>query len=227
MEGRSMQTTSKSEEAGWWTCYQGSSRMNMLQLLLCCYRPYLWEILEMFSFSSQMCSTSKFCWWKWRHCMLSAFLQIVSSVSTITIHFIFQHASQIKMARTSIWWRMMPQSLAHYSVTSSTHWTMQISVSCCRSRCKGVGSLTPDRCSENGINPWCLWLTTTVPSSDIPLLKRQKVCGLATQASWLYMFLWPGAQLEELCLLNWKKNIFSVFMLMNVGVCSFCRLTDV
>jgi hypothetical protein len=72
-----------------------------------------------------------------------------------------------------------------------------------------------------------LWLTTTVPSSDIPLLKRQKVCGLATQASWLYMFLWPGAQLEELCLLNWKKYIFSVFMLMNVGVCSFCRLTDV
>ena len=168
MEGWGMQTTSKSEEAGWWTCYQRSSRMNILQLLLCCYKPYLGELLEMFSFTSQTCSTPKFCWWKWRHCILNTFLQIVvGSVSTITKHFILQHASQIKTTSTCIWWRTMPQSLAHYSVTSSTQWTMHRSVRCCGiSLQKGVGSLTPNRCSKNGVNLWCcLRLTANVPSS--------------------------------------------------------------
>jgi len=66
----------------------------------------------------------------------------------------------------------------------------------------------------------------TVPSYDIPLLKRQKVCGLANSSKLaLYVPVARGTNGGTLPIKLKKKN--SVFMLMNVGVCSFCRVADV
>jgi len=65
-----------------------------------------------------------------------------------------------------------------------------------------------------------------VPSSDIPLLKRQKVCGLANSSK-LALYI-PVARGTNGGMLPIKlKKIFSVFMLMNVGVCYFCQVADV
>ena len=124
MEGRSMQTTSKSEEAGWWTCYQRSSRMNILQLLL-----YLMELLEMLSSHSLMCSTSKFC-------MLNAFFQVVSIVRIITKHFILQHASQMKTTAhvSSNWGSHNPLLIIQSPAALTEHCTevWAVAVSCCK-----------------------------------------------------------------------------------------------
>jgi len=222
MEGRGMQTTSKSEEAGWWTCYQRSSRMNILQLLLCCYKPCLWELLEMFSFSSQTCSTSKFCWWKWRHCILNAFLMIViSCVSTITIHFILQHASQIKTTSTRIWWRR--DATIRCSLFSHQQHSLNNA-----QKCKLLWQLAAKRCwlshTRQVFKGWCQSVVLFVTHCKCAILttlshhmtfhywKGKKCVGWPTQASWLYMFLWPGVQMEALCLLNWKKKKLSIYV---------------
>jgi hypothetical protein len=76
-------------------------------------------------------------------------------------------------------------------------------------KCELLWHLAAKRCwlshTRQVFKEWCQYMQ----SSDIPLLKRQKVCGLTNSTN---VFLWPEAQLPIKL-----KKIFSVFMLMNVA----------